>query len=291
MSGSQRNVTRRLHLRESLLGIEGLALMRQLLEGDDQAARARIEEVRWILDPARDADFGETTEVAELGVVDLYREWAASYDASSRPVRAIEQPVVWSIFEQLPPGRALDAACGTGRHARRLVDLGHRVVGIDSSPEMLDRARQLVAEAGFEVGDLCKLPVETASMDLAVCALALDHAPTLLEPLAELARTVRPGGTVVVSDVHPVISVMSGVAHVKFADGVRGFVRNHNHLHGEYLHAFAEVGLDVHRCFEPLYGEAEFALKKTAMHFIPEATKAAYLGLPGALVWHLIRRS
>jgi 2-polyprenyl-3-methyl-5-hydroxy-6-metoxy-1,4-benzoquinol methylase len=48
----------------------------------------------------------------------------------------IEQPVVRRILDGLPVGTALDAACGTGRHTAYLHELGHRVIGIDASPEI-----------------------------------------------------------------------------------------------------------------------------------------------------------
>ena len=47
------------------------------------------------------------------------------------------------------PGAALDAACGTGRHARRLAELGHHVIGVDASPAMLERARAALPQATF----------------------------------------------------------------------------------------------------------------------------------------------
>jgi ubiquinone/menaquinone biosynthesis C-methylase UbiE len=52
--------------------------------------------------------------------------------------------VVWALMDALPPGPALDTARGTGRHARHLTDLGHEVVGIDLTPEMLEHARRAV---------------------------------------------------------------------------------------------------------------------------------------------------
>jgi len=284
----QREVGRHLRLRELLVGIEGLALLRQLSEGDDDAARARIDEIRKLA-AADDSALGDEVPVVEVGVLDLYRVWSATYDDSSRPIRLIEEPVVWSLLEQLPPGRALDAACGTGRYARLLVELGHEVIGVDLSPEMLAKARAAVPAARFEVGDLRSLPVESASLDLAVCGLALDHVEDLVAPLAELARAVRPGGDVILSDVHPVVSLLGGAAHVQLPDGSRGFVRNHAHLHSDYLDAFGRVGLELRRCLEPPYTVEALRLKRTAMTRIPDATKAAYLGLPAAVVWHLVR--
>jgi SAM-dependent methyltransferase len=283
-------VSRHVRLREILVGVEGLALLRNLFDGDDRAAQARVEEVRRLVDTAADAVYGRGEDVPELDVVAGYAAWSATYDRPGNPLIAVEQPVVWSLLDRWSPGRTLDAACGTGRHTRRLVELGHQVVGVDATPEMLELARAAAPRARFELGDLTDLPVESGAVDQAVCSLALDHAPDLVPPLAELARVVRPGGRIVISDVHPALSILGVAAFFRAADGSSAFVRNHRHLHGEYLDAFARVGLEVRRCLEPRFGPEEVALQPVAMAFAPEAASAAYLGMPGALVWDLLCR-
>jgi SAM-dependent methyltransferase len=283
-------VTRHVRLREFLVGVEGLALFRQLVEGDDETAAARIDEVRRIVGSVEESTFGLGADVPELDARDGYARWAATYDRSGNPLISVEQPVVWGLLDALPVGRALDAACGTGRHAAHLVERGHDVIGVDGSPEMLELARARVPGARFFEGDLRDLPVDDGEVDLALCALALGHAEDLRPPIAELARAVRPGGHVVLSDLHPAMSVAGGQALFEAADGSLAFVREHVHLLGEYLDAFAAEGLDVVRCVEPRFGPEEAEMQGMAAQFIPEATRAAFAGLPAALVWQLIRR-
>jgi ubiquinone/menaquinone biosynthesis C-methylase UbiE len=282
-------VKRRLSAREVLIGVEGLALLRRMFDGDDEDADARLAEVRRFMDPDADAAPGARIDVPEHAVTAGYARWAATYDAPGNPLVAVEQPAVWSLLATSAAGVALDAACGTGRHTRRLADLGHRVIGVDATPEMLGRAREAVPEATLVRGDLNRLPLRTASVDLAVCALALDHAPTLLDPIREVGRVVRPGGRLVISDIHPVLSALGAAAFFRAADGSAGFVRNHRHVHGEYLDAFAQAGLDVRRCLEPRIGPDEVGFQPIVARRVPEAAGAAYLGLPGALVWDLVR--
>jgi ubiquinone/menaquinone biosynthesis C-methylase UbiE len=77
------------------------------------------------------------------------------------------------IIDAVAPGDALDAACGTGRYAEYLAGRGHRVVGVDSSPDMLARARARVPSGEFVLGDLRRLPLPDSSVDLIVSGLAL----------------------------------------------------------------------------------------------------------------------
>jgi ubiquinone/menaquinone biosynthesis C-methylase UbiE len=281
-------VTRHVRLRELLIAVEGLALLRHLYDGPDEAAARRLEEVRRVLDDDAYAG-GEPTSEAEVQAA--YRLWAETYDDPGNPIIALEQPVVWSLLESIPPGRALDAACGTGRHARQLVTLGHDVLGIDLTPEMVRRAAENVPEATFLEGDLRAIPADNEHFDLAVCALALAHLPELCAPLRELARVLRPSGRLIVSVMHPFQALLGWQAPFADARGERRFAREHLHTHADYLTAFRAAGISVRDCVEPALTEEQVRTKRRAFEHIPEATVAAYAGLPAVLIWDLQKGS
>jgi 2-polyprenyl-3-methyl-5-hydroxy-6-metoxy-1,4-benzoquinol methylase len=121
-----------------LLGLEGVALLRAFAgDGfDREFVEARIGETRSLLDRATPL-VGEGGEVGQVNTVDGYRAWSATYDEPGNPLIDVEEPIVRHIIDGLPTGSALDAACGTGRHAEYLAARGHRVIGVDSSPDML----------------------------------------------------------------------------------------------------------------------------------------------------------
>lgn len=196
-----------------LLGLEGVALLRAIAgDGFDcQFVDGRIEEIRALLERAAPM-LGEGAELGRISTEEGYRSWAESYDQPGNPLIDLEQPVVRGIIDRLRPGMALDAACGTGRQAAYLAGLGHQVVGVDSSPEMLARARRRVPRAVLALGELQQLPIADESMDLVVCALALVHLPALGPAIAEFTRVLRPGGHLVISDIHVVSLYLGGVA-------------------------------------------------------------------------------
>lgn len=271
-----------MRLRELLVGVEGLALLRHLYDGSDDDADRRLGEVRRLLDDSAYAG-GEAT--IESDPRTGYRAWSEHYDEPGNPIIAIEEPVVWSAIDRLPPGRALDAACGTGRHTRRLVKRGHDVLGVDLSTEMLDVARANIPEARFLEADLRAMPVDDASVDLVVCGLALAHLADLGAGIAELSRVLRPGGRAVLSALHPFQAHLGWHAPFEDAEGRRGFVREHSHTHADYLAAFRSTGLLVRDCVEPGLTADEARAKRRAFRHVPDATLAAYVGLPGVLVW------
>jgi SAM-dependent methyltransferase len=274
-----------------VLGTEGLAVLRRWLSGDERELGARVEEMARI---AQAPDAPPLTMRFEAPVLDVgagYARWATSYDDAPNPLIRCEEPVVRAWIDRCPPGVALDAACGTGRHAAHLAARGHRVIAVDATPAMLEKARARIRAADVRRGDLAALPLERESVDLAVCALALTHVPRLGPPIAELARVLRPGGTAIVSDLHPTMLVLGGSAFFVDAEGAAGNVRSHHHGHADYLGAFRAAGLDVVDCAEPAIEEGDLAALSGGLLALAEAAfRTAWIGVPNALVWRLVRR-
>ncbi|ONK15976.1 class I SAM-dependent methyltransferase [Streptomyces sp. MP131-18] len=287
------------------LGLQGMALMRSFTGEHDRAFVAeRLAEIRALLDDASLVDAG--VDVARVGTVEGYRVWSETYDDVPNTAFDYDEPLVTEIVGALPSGVALDAACGTGRFAAALAARGHRVLGVDSSPDMLRRARLRVPEGTFLDGDLDRMPVEDAAVDLVVCGLALEHVPDLGPVFAEFARVLRPGGQLVISDIHPEQVALGRVPSVRTADGRRGRIASYRHATGDYLRAALAAGLDVRRCEEPLLPavvrtepaeEAPEPAGPGPWHawpwslaaLAPEAAEAAQTGRPAMLIWQFQR--
>ena len=109
-----------------LLALEGVALQRAWAGEHDRAfTDARIAEIRDLLTrPELNRDDGVAAD--RIGTRDGYQVWSATYDQPGNGIFAYEEPIVHEILAPRPPGVALDAACGTGRHAEYLAARGHR---------------------------------------------------------------------------------------------------------------------------------------------------------------------
>jgi SAM-dependent methyltransferase len=279
-------VARHVRLSELLAGVEGLALLRHLYDGTDAAAERRLGELRAILD---DEALSAGELIRELTVKAGYAAWAETYEDPGNPIIALEQAAVWGLLDPLAPGQALDAACGTGRHARHLVERGHTVIGFDCTAEMIARAEVAVPGATFLEGELTAIPVADGEADLAVCALALSHLAELGGAVAELARVLAPGAHLVVSVLHPFLALLGWQAPFAAAGGERGFIREHAHSHSDYLAAFGAAGLELLDCLELELTADHVKDKRRAFRYAPEAVAAAYVGIPGVLIWHVIK--
>jgi SAM-dependent methyltransferase len=196
------------------------------------------------------------------------------------------------------PGVALDAACGTGRFAAFLARRGHQVIGVDSSPDMLAHARRRVPDGGFHVAELDRLPLPDDSADVIVCALALVHVPRLEPVMAEFARVLRPGGDLVISDVHHERVTLGSVIKARGPEGKPCVVATYRHRIGDYLRAALSLGLRVKRCEEPTATGTGAPLPVPAtevgdwrywpwslMGYLPSAAQAAGR-CPSLVIWH-----
>ncbi|MCC5581591.1 class I SAM-dependent methyltransferase [Microtetraspora sp. AC03309] len=187
-----------------------------------------------------------------------------------------------------------------GRMAAYLAGRGHRVRGVDLSPDMLERARRRVPQAEFRLGDLSSLPMPDESVDLVVYSLALTHVPVLDPVLSEFARVLRPGGHVVIADIHPEGVARGVFPSVRLPDGRPGRVATYRHLVGDYARAALAAGLQVRRCEEPRHPAGEPRERTDVLEpwdvwpwalcdLAPEAAHAAIAGTPSMLFWHFQR--
>ena len=97
--------------------------------------------------------------------------------------------------------RSLDAGTGAGALALALAPQVAEIVGVDVEPELLAHARDRApANASFVEADATALPFEDASFDLAGTMRTLHHVTRPELVVSELARVVRPGGTILIVD-------------------------------------------------------------------------------------------
>jgi ArsR family transcriptional regulator len=110
-----------------------------------------------------------------------------------------------ALSHLLPPLDVADLGCGEGYLTIETARWAKSVIAIDKSDAVLTRARELarrrrVTNITWKRGDLAALPLQDASVDVALLAQALHHATAPEEALSEAARILRPGGRVLVLD-------------------------------------------------------------------------------------------
>lgn len=130
---------------------------------------------------------------------------ADSFARNPVAISAQTLDVLVDLVPAEPAAEWIEVACGPGAIARRLAGKVGRVRGVDLTPAMVEKARAEAAAEGienveFSLGDATALELEDASVDGAVTRVSFHHIPAPQRVLEQMARVVRPGGTVVVSD-------------------------------------------------------------------------------------------
>jgi SAM-dependent methyltransferase len=177
-------------------GKDGLAPLAALLQAEFEATArtetgraddARLEEVRRLRQENFDRHAGPDTNERQLVPG---RSWAA-----------------WSraLGHLLPRLRVADIGCGEGYLTIEASRWASQVIAVDRSPLVLKKARALAARRRvrnviWKRGELDKLPLRDASVDVALLSQALHHAPDPARAVAEAARILVPGGRLLVLD-------------------------------------------------------------------------------------------
>jgi SAM-dependent methyltransferase len=135
------------------------------------------------------------------GTIDDYKVRSQGWEAYNRnPVPLVP----WALGQiQLVPGMAvLDAGAGLGRFALAIAERapGARVIALDVSAAMVEAVRAEAARRALRgveatLGSIEDIPLESGQLDLVLCNYVLYHAGAIARAIDELARVLRPGGT------------------------------------------------------------------------------------------------
>jgi ArsR family transcriptional regulator len=165
-----------------------------------------------VVQPWQNGDEGRRDAAALAAVLEHRREksrqvhdalaerWESGQTFAGGTLRAEVLAQAW------PPGLVVaDLGCGTGFLTTRLAAAGARVIAVDHSERMLAAARRKKTTGAIEFrrGELDALPIDDQSVDAAFANLVFHHLPDFAAAAAEVFRILRPGGTVVISDLLP----------------------------------------------------------------------------------------
>jgi demethylmenaquinone methyltransferase / 2-methoxy-6-polyprenyl-1,4-benzoquinol methylase len=139
----------------------------------------------------------ESGRLPSEGVQRMFDRIAPLYDAMNKVMTAgLDRRWRRATIEATvrPGDRVLDACCGTGDLALAAERAGGRVVGVDFSGAMLERARRKSSTIDWVEGDLLALPFPDGSFDAATVGFGVRNVEDLAAAFREFRRVLRPGG-------------------------------------------------------------------------------------------------
>jgi len=208
------------------------------------------------------------------------------YDAVSALYPHVPSLTHWRAWEYAAyqkyrlQGRILDLGCGDGRYFRLLWPDAKDVFGVDMNPGVAEAARQSGVYRAVHVAAAHEVPEESGTFDHVFANCSLEHMDHLDSVLAEIARCLKPRGTLlcsVVTDRFLQWALLPKlVADAGFHEAAAGLQRDfvaYHHLANplpasEWQHRLAEAGLvpEEHVPILPQYNSGVFLLVDTLWH-------------------------
>jgi cytosine/adenosine deaminase-related metal-dependent hydrolase/ubiquinone/menaquinone biosynthesis C-methylase UbiE len=217
----------------------------------------------------------------------LFDLWAEVYDTQPNPLLQLEERTLDALLPSIQGADIFDVGCGTGRWLARLeANAPRSLAGSDPSPAMLERARaKLSATTQLHQTGSTRLPSHDASLDLILASFVLGYIDDLPAFARESARVLRPGGTLLLSDMHPRTAAERGWTRSFSAGNETVHLPAHARPLREIATVFSQHGLTVTALEEQSFGEPERSI------FERNNKPDAYAGLTGVPAIYLLKLS
>lgn len=182
-----------------------------------------------------------------MSIQQAYDAWSASYDGDENITRDLDQRVMVQLLGHLRCQSVLEVGCGTGKNTPLLAEIGEAVTAVDFSPGMIAQAKAKIAAPNvtFQVADITqRWPTADAAFDLITFNLILEHIADLSFVLAEANRSLRVGGQLFISELHPFKQYQGSQARF-VRDETTTLIPAFTHHISDFLAAAAPSGLTL----------------------------------------------
>jgi len=180
---------------------------------DDGAARGPLSPLWSHLQAQFDTATSSSARADDARLQEVLRQRRENFETPRTDAGQLVPGRSWAAWARalghlLPPLDIADLGCGDGHLTLEAARWARRVYAIDRSTAVLQRARALTRKQGvsnivWKRGEIERLPLPDASVDVALLSQALHHAADPALALAEAVRVLRPGGRALLLDLRP----------------------------------------------------------------------------------------
>lgn len=209
--------------------------------------------------------FNRKKEIPVLSPLEGYNLWGKTYSGESNPIKDLSNQLVEQMLPGLNEKAVLDAGCGTGYFC----EIAHKkgasgITGVDFSETMIAQAKKNHPFARFICSDITDRIFDHDLFDVVICALVLGHIEDISPVLKNLADYLKPGGEIIITDFHPVLTMRNSKRTFTNPDtGKTLEIKHYLHPLNETETILKKYGLLMHELEEPLYNNLPviYALK------------------------------
>ena len=141
-----------------------------------------------------------------MSIEKAYNIWANQYDTNENRTRDLDKKSTIETLSNYDFENVLELGCGTGKNTSWLLKKAKRIIGLDFSQEMLNKAQAKLSDKRitFKKADLKNSwEVANSSTDLITCSLTLEHIEDLNHIFNEAYNKLNENGIFFISELHP----------------------------------------------------------------------------------------
>lgn len=182
-----------------------------------------------------------------MNVQQAYNIWAEQYDTNSNKTRDLEAVSLQSTLANMHFANCLEIGCGTGKNTEWLLTKATKIVGVDMSEEMLQKAQKKInsSQVEFIEADITKAwDFTTERFDLVTFSLVLEHIENVNEIFEKVAEIINPHGLVYIGELHPFKQYSGSKARFETTEGLQT-VTCYNHHISDFAFAAKNNDFDI----------------------------------------------
>ncbi|VAW25218.1 3-demethylubiquinone-9 3-methyltransferase [hydrothermal vent metagenome] len=141
-----------------------------------------------------------------MSIEKAYNSWATQYDNNENKTRDLDKKATISTLSNYKFNTVIELGCGTGKNTLWLLKNAQKIIGLDFSQEMLNKAKEKINNANviFKKADLTKpWDIENEFADLVTSSLTLEHIKNLDVIFKQTSQKLKPNGLFFISELHP----------------------------------------------------------------------------------------
>jgi predicted TPR repeat methyltransferase len=180
-----------------------------------------------------------------MSIENAYNIWADQYDTNVNRTRDLDKKCTIETLNNLVFKNVLELGCGTGKNTEWLLNKAERIIGLDFSQEMLNKAEEKITDkrVTFKKSDLTKdWKIENNFVDLITSSLTLEHIKNLDHIFSQANQKLNKNGLFFISELHPFKQYLGSKAQYETESGTKELEVYIHHI-SEYIDNAESNGL------------------------------------------------
>ena len=181
-----------------------------------------------------------------MSIEKAYNIWASQYDTNENRTRDLDKKSTIETLSKYKFENVLELGCGTGKNTKWLLERAKRIIGLDFSQEMLNKAKEKISDERvvFKRADLTeKWEIQNNFADLITCSLTLEHIKNLNHIFNQANLKLKKSGLFFISELHPFKQYSGSKAKYETENGTKELEVYIHHI-SEYIDDAKNNGLE-----------------------------------------------